>query len=376
MNSQAPRSAWIEVDLSAVTGNIAAIRKWVGKDVMIMGIVKADAYGHDMIRMAEHLLGCGVERIGISTLGEGIALREAGINCPLMTLGYLGPDQVEAAIEYNLIQTVFSYEMAKLISLAAQRLNKQAVIHIKIDTGMGRIGFLPDEKSLSEIAQIKSLPCVTAEGLFSHLAAADMPDKSHALQQIVIFESFREKLSQLGISFAISHICNSAGILNFPQAHYDLVRPGLLIFGGYPSDFVDKAAAPLKPALSLRAQLVMVKKLPSGHSVSYGCKFVTERETLVATLPLGYGDGMPYQYAAGGSVLINGRRAPIIGSICMDQLMVDITDIGWQDIGTEAVFIGRQGNDEITPEEIAGVVRTINYEILTNLSMRLPIVYK
>ena len=376
MNSQAPRSAWIEVDLCAVTENVAAIRNCVGKSVMIMGIVKADAYGHDMIRMAEHLLACGVERIGISTLGEGIALREAGINCPLMTLGYLGPDQVEAAIEYNLIQTVFSYEMAELVSLAAQKLNKRAVIHIKIDTGMGRIGFLPDEKSLSEIEKIMSLSHVRAEGLFSHLAAADMPDKSHALHQIAVFESFRECLARRGINFAIYHICNSAGILNFPQAYYDLVRPGLLIFGGYPSEFVDTSAASLTPALSLKAQLVMVKKIPVGHSVSYGCKFVAQRETIVATLPLGYGDGLPYQYAAGGSVLINGRRAPIIGSICMDQLMVDITDIGWQDVGTEAVFIGRQGNDEITPEEIAGIVHTINYEILTNLSMRLPIVYK
>ena len=367
--------SWIEIDLKNIAHNMREIRRKVGDNVRILGVIKADAYGHGAEEVALTILKNGADRLGVATMAEGIALRTAGIGAPVMILGYLSPSQVEKAIRYNIIQTVYNYEMAENISQKAIIKNKIAPIHIKIDTGMGRLGFLPIDASVQEILRISKLPGLHLEGLFSHLAFSEASEKSYSYQQCEIFDGFIAKLKEAGLEIPICHMANSTAVIEFPRAYYDMVRPGLAIYGYYTSSDVSRAELDLKPALSVKARISNIKTVPKGSLIGYSCRFCCERESTIVTLQIGYADGINRKLSSGGNVLIHGKRVPVIGNICMDQMMVDVTDIDLPEIGEEAVIIGSQGDEQITADEVAEIVGTINYEILCNFNNRLTRFY-
>ncbi|MCL1873600.1 MAG: alanine racemase [Clostridiales bacterium] len=369
-----PRPAWAEIDLAHISHNMRQIRGQVGKQTKIMAVVKANGYGLGAEQIARTVLKSGADRLGVATLGEGACLRMAGITAPVMVLGYVPPSQCELAIRHNIVQSVYSYDIAAQISAIATRQNRQAVIHIKIDSGMGRIGFLPDPDSLKQIRNICRLPGIYVEGIYSHLATADCADKSYALHQLAVFEQFLTSLGQAGLEFPLKHIANSGAILDLPQSYYDMVRPGIMVYGYYPSEEVNHNLK-LLPALTVKAQISCLKVLPANSPVSYGCHWQSEQESLIASLPLGYGDGYNRALSGRGQVLIGGKRALVVGAVCMDQMMADITGMENISIGDEVVIIGKQGKEEIIVEEIANKINTINFEILCNLSERLPRIY-
>ena len=370
--SSIPRPSWIEVDMAALTNNIKEIRRITNPHAQIMAVVKANAYGHGATRIAFTVLDHGADRLGVATLGEGVSLRCAGIMAPILVLGWVAPDQAEIAIRYHIAQTVFTYEAAAAISAKAMERNKKATIHIKVDSGFGRIGFLPNQQAIDDICRILALPGLYVEGLYTHFSSADMPDLNHTREQLDVFCDFVDRLRRRGHNIPMLHAANSAGLVNLPESHFDMVRPGMIMYGHYPTEHVRQDLMHIVPALSLKARVSYVKKVPAGTGISYGHTFVTQRETLVASLPIGYGDGYSRRFSNIGTVLIRGQRVPIIGSICMDQLMLDVTDLGDVAIGEEVVVIGSQGEDRITLEEMAKLDGTINYEVICMLSERLP----
>ncbi|MGI5892120.1 MAG: alanine racemase [Bacillota bacterium] len=367
--------AWVEVDLAAIAHNIKQIRAKVGPQIKIMGIIKANAYGHGAKEVAHTILRNGADRLGVANLYEGVGLRMAGIVAPVMIMGYIVPDEVDTAIKYNITQMVYTYEMAQNISQRAVAKGQTATIHIKIDTGMGRIGFLPDERSLQEIKRIFSLPALYIEGLCSHFSCADEKDKSYCLEQKAFFDKFISRLEAEGLTFPLKHMANSAAIMDLPDAYYDMVRPGISLYGHYPSNTVRRDEIKLLPAISLKCNIAMVKDIARGSYISYGCKYRCNEDRVIATLPVGYADGLSRVLFPGGEVLIKGQRVPMIGNICMDYTMVDVTDITRPQVGEEAVLIGRQGLNRITLEEVAAKLNTINYEFICHLSERLPRIY-
>ena len=367
-----PRPAWVEVNLPLITHNVREIRRIVKPETEIMAVVKANGYGHGAERIAFTVLDSGANRLGVATLGEGVCLRMAGIMAPIMVLGYVAADQADVAIKYNIGQTVYSFAAAQAISLKAQERNKKALVHIKVDTGMGRIGFLPNESSVEEVIRIMKLPGLFVEGIYTHFSTADYKDKTWTLAQKEIFEDFCQAITDKGFNIPIKHAANSAAMIDMPETHYDMVRPGIAIYGSYPSDEVDHSIIDIIPALSVKARVSCVKEVPAGTPVSYGRKYITPGPRIIASLPLGYGDGYSRSLSTSGEVLLRGKRVPIVGSICMDQLMVDVTELGGVDIGEKAVMIGKDGNENISIEEIAEKTGTINHEILCMLSERMP----
>ncbi|MGI6360722.1 MAG: alanine racemase [Bacillota bacterium] len=367
--------ARVEVDLAAVAHNIKQIRRRVGPDIIVMGITKANAYGHGAEEIAHTILRHGAQRLGVANLYEGVGLRLAGIGAPVMTMGYILPQEITTAIKYNIIQMVYSYEMAENISRQAVKKKQTATIHIKVDTGMGRIGFLPNQHSVGEIKRIFSLPNLFVEGLCSHFSTADEKDKTYSRQQLDCFNKFTKALAAEGLEFPIKHMANSAAILDLPESYYDMVRPGISLYGYYPSTEVKQDQVRLLPALSMKCNIAMVKELPAGSAISYCRNYHCQGSRVIATIPVGYGDGLGRIMSPGGEVLINGQRAPMVGNICMDYTMVDVTDIKHPYVGDEVVLIGRQGLEQITLEEVAAKHNTINYEFICHLSERLPRIY-
>lgn len=372
---QVSRPAWVEVDLGAVRHNMMQVRKKVGPAVKILTMVKANAYGLGAKNIARVVLENGADRLGVVTLEEGVELRLEGIGAPIMVFGFIDPDYIDVALRYNLTQTVYSLEMARLISEKAVEKGRVATIHLKVDTGMGRLGFLPDRQAQEDIAAIFQLPGLNIEGIFSHLADADMQDKESSLRQLRIFDQFLACLEKRGISFAIRHIGASAAVLDMPEAYYDMVRPGIIIYGCYPSEEVRHDEVRLMPALSLKAHIIHIKKVPAHTPISYGGRWVSQRESIIAVLPVGYADGYSRRLAQNGEILLRGQRVPVVGTICMDFLMADVTDISLPQVGEEAVLIGTQGSEEITLDDIAQKLDTISYEISCRLGMRLPRIY-
>lgn len=367
-----PRPAWLEINLPNIAHNIRQIRRILKPETELLAVVKANAYGHGAERVAFTALDSGADRLGVATLGEGVQLRKAGIMAPVMVLGYVASDQAEVAIKYNICQTVYSFAAAQAISLKAQEKNKTAVVHIKVDTGMGRIGFLPSAESADEVCRILNLPNLYVEGIYTHFSTADEADKEFTHLQQRRFEEFIESIERRGYHIPIKHAANSAAIIDMPETHYDMVRAGMIMYGSYPSAEVSENKIDILPALSLKCRVSCVKKVPAGTAISYGRHYVTTEERIIASLPLGYADGYSRAFAKNGEVLLRGKRVPIVGTICMDQLMVDVTNLGGVAIGEKAVIIGRQGNDEITIEELAAKTNTINYEIICMLSERIP----
>lgn len=368
--------AWAEINLDNIEHNVKEVAKRVGKMTEIMAVVKADAYGHGVFETVPTLLESGASRLAVSMLDEAIQLREIGVKVPILVLSYTDPARAGEIIQNNITQTVFSHDLAQALSKTAVKLNKPAKIHIKIDTGMARVGFQPGYCAVKDVVQISNLPGIIIEGLFSHFASADEADRDYTYVQYERFESIIQELNRIGILIPVKHIANSATIIQYPIFDLDMVRPGIILYGLYPSDEADKNVIDLKPAMEFKAKIVMVKEVDEGTPVSYGRTFVTSRKSRIATIPIGYADGYSRLLSNRGRVLIHGHYAPVVGRVCMDQCMVDITDIP-EDVrtGDEAVIFGKQGNREITVDEVAALSQTINYEVVCLIGKRVPRVY-
>lgn len=353
-----------EIDLQALSHNLNEVRRCVGKR-LIIPIVKANAYGHGIIEVSRHLIRNGIKMLGVAFVEEAIKLRDAGIDSSIIVL--FERDNIDAFLRYKLIPTIFDLQTAKRFSIEAYKQNTVLPIHVKIDTGMGRIGIDTSiaEKSIHEIMRLRN---IRVEGLMSHLSSADLEDREFTLQQIEGFKKIVGSLKKKGITFKFLHIANSAGITKFPESHLNAVRPGIMLYG-YGGDN-------LKPVLTLKSKILHLKTVPPNTPISYGRTFITKRRSLIATLPIGYADGYNRRLTNHGEVLINGRRAPVIGRVCMDTTMVDVTDIPDIDIDSEAILIGSSGKERITAEEIAHKIGTIPYEVLTSIGERVERVYK
>lgn len=366
--------AYAEIDLDAINDNVGQVRKAVGEDVKIMAVIKADGYGHGAVSVAKSLNEIGVDAFAVAIIEEGIVLRKRGIQSPILILGYTSPYQYGELVQYGLTQTVFHYEMAKKISDFAVLLGKKAKIHIKVDTGMNRIGFKDNEESVETIRKIKELPNIEIEGIFTHFACADETDKTSANHQYQRYDAFVKRLEKAGIHIPIKHVSNSAAIIDLKSLRLNMVRSGIMTYGLYPSDEVNKDEIKLHPALSFKSHIIYIKEVEAGEGVSYGSTYVTARKTKIATIPVGYADGYPRALSSKGRVLIRGQYAPIIGRICMDQFMVDVTDIeGVQELD-DVTLVGTDGDHTITVEEVAAE-HSFNYEFICGLTKRVPRVY-
>ena len=369
------RVAWTEIDLGAIAHNVQELRRLVQPKASFMAVVKANAYGHGAVEISRTALANGANWLGVALLDEALVLRKSGITAPILILGYVPEEQAEAIVESNIRQTVFSFSLAQALSQAAQRLGKPARIHLKIDTGMGRIGFRIEEESIREILRIRDLPGLEIEGIFSHFSTADASDKEYAQEQLTRFNRVVKQLEAEALIIPIHHIANSAAVIDLPESHLDLVRPGISIYGLYPSDEVQKDRVALRPALSLKARITQVKEVLGETAISYGRTYITSGPTRIASLALGYADGYPRVLSNRGEVLVHGQRAPVVGIITMDQFMVDVGHIPGVQVGDEVVILGRQGNQTITAEEIGEKTGTINYEIVTRIGSRLPKIF-
>jgi alanine racemase len=331
-----------------------------------MAVVKADAYGHGLVDASKAALLGGVDVLGVGDLEEALRLRDAKIHTPILILGGISKEEeLEEVIRHNITPTIFNFEIAKSLSEISARKGISTKIHIKIDTGMGRLGFHYTE-AVQEIKKIAQLPALKLEGLFSHLATADEVDKSYATEQFEKFQFVIEELQRIGIRFPLTHIANSAAILDLPEMHLELVRPGITLYGLFPSDRLRERIA-LKPAMEFKTVIIHLKKLPKGSGVSYGRTYTTRKEEKIAVLKVGYANGYSRALSNKGEVLIRGKRAPVIGRVCMDLCMVDVTHIPGVQVGDEVVLFGRQNDSVIEVDEIAQKANTINYEIITTL---------
>lgn len=365
------------VDLSAILYNMEQMHDNVAPETKLMGVIKTDGYGHGAIPIGRELEKLPyVFGYAVATAEEALALRQGGLHKPILILGYTFPYSYEALIAGDIRQAVFREDTLEELSACAERLGRKAKVHIKVDTGMSRVGIRPDGEGLSFLQKACSLPYIEVEGIFTHFARADEHDKTSARMQLLAFRSFVEEAEKLtGIVIPIKHCSNSAGILELPEANLSLVRAGITLYGLSPSEEVPKEILALRPALSLKSHLVYVKEVDAGTPVSYGGTFVTDKRTRIATIPVGYGDGYPRSLSGKGHVLIRGRRAPILGRICMDQFMVDVTAIPEAKEGDEVTLIGRDGTEELTMEELGALSGRFNYELACDLGKRIPRIY-
>ena len=364
-------STRVKIDLDAISENFDAIREKAG--VPVMAIIKADAYGHGAIQVAR-LLQDKCAFFGVSSMLEAMELRQAGLTTPILILGHTPVNAYATAIVHGIRPAIFHYEDALALSEAAVRLNKTAPFHFAVDTGMSRLGFQVSEESADLCAKIAALPGLEAEGLFSHFATADCENLRRAKEQAERFDVFDALLKARGVNIPIRHLDNSAGLMNFSR-HYEMVRSGIVTYGMYPSEEVSKDLLALKPALQWLSRVTHVKVLPAGREISYGGTYVTTRDTRIATVPVGYADGYRRNLSGKFYVLIHGKRAPILGRICMDQLMVDVSHIPETQVNDRVTLVGRDGDEEITMEAISAVADSFNYEFVCGISRRVPRIY-
>jgi len=376
MYKEAKRPAWAEINLMNLEHNIKCVRDKVGPNKEIFGIIKADGYGHGAFETSEVLKENGVTSFGVATLHEAISLREKGVTGEIITLGLTPSMYASEIVKYDFTPVVGLYENALAISEEAKKAGKTVHGLVAVDTGMGRIGLRPSEQdAISEVKKISQLENFKIKGLMSHFSTADAADKSYAEEQAKKFAEFHEEVKKAGIDISFCTLANSAAIMEMPNTYYDAVRPGIMLYGQYPSDEVDRTQMLLKPVMSVKANIVHLKKVAAGESVSYARSFIAERESLIATLTLGYADGFPRPYSRAAKVIINGAFAPIAGNICMDQCMVDVTDVPNVKAGDEVIIMGSDGKNTISAEDIATATGTINYEIVCAFGQRLPKVY-
>lgn len=365
---------WVEINLDALECNFDAVREELPENMKILAVVKANAYGHGAIGVAKFLED-KADYLAVAATDEALELRKNGVNCPILILGHIPYGDYDNIVKFNITPTISDFYEAELLSKAAVKAGVTAPLHIAVDTGMNRIGFKCDENSVEEIKKIKELPNIEIEGIFSHFAAADMVDKAYTRKQVEKFDGFVKSLSEIGVDAPIKHLYNSAAIADL-EKKYDMVRQGIILYGLRPSDEVEfnNIKVP-QPVMSMKTRVVQVKTLPSGECISYGCTFTTEKETRVATLCAGYADGVTRVLSNNGEVLIRGKRAKIIGRVCMDQFMVDVTDIPDVEAGDTATIFGTDGEETISVDEIAKKANTINYEIICNINSRVTRVY-
>ncbi|MCR5211583.1 MAG: alanine racemase [Lachnospiraceae bacterium] len=363
------------IDLDAVVSNLSNMKKVLPGDTLVACVLKTDAYGHGVVPIAKTVTELPfVWGLCVATVDEALDLRSSGIEKPILILGYTFPESYEEIIKHDLRPAILSYDMALAYSKAAKRLSKEVFCHIKLDTGMGRIGFSCKEDALSEIEKVFSLKNIHPEGIFTHFARADEAGTKATDRQFSLFTDAIGALEKKGISFDIRHCANSAAAISYPKFSLDMVRAGITMYGLWPSSEVDHGF-PLTPVLSLYSSVSFIKTVEKGATISYGGTFEAPSEMVIATIPVGYGDGYARSLSNKGSVLIRGKRAPILGRICMDQFMVDITDIPGVSVGDTVTLVGRDGDDEITLEELGELSQRFNYEFACCLGNRIPRLY-
>ena len=359
---------YAEISLEAIGHNIREVKKRLPEGVKLLGVVKANAYGHGAVPVASYLEN-QVDYFATATIEEAIELRENGISAPILILGYVSPSQYGDLVEYDITQTIDSYAQALALEKEAARQNRKAKAHLAVDTGMTRIGFQVTEHDADEAAKIADLPHIELEGMFTHFSCADQEDKTYCSMQMEKYDKMTALLAERGVTIPLRHICNSAGIMEFDDHRFEMVRSGIITYGIYPSEEVKKERLDLIPALSWKSHVIHVKEVGPGIGVSYGATYVTEKPmTRIATVSAGYADGYPRLLSNKGYVLINGKRANIIGRVCMDQMSVDVSDIEDVKQGDEVILFGKT----LPVEELANMCGTINYEIICGISPRVP----
>ena len=377
MYKEAIRPVWAEINLSNLDYNIKSIREKVGAEKQIIGVIKADGYGHGSVMCANVLRENGIKTFAIATLQEAITLRNAGAKEEIIMLG-LTPDMYADVIaEYDITPVVCDSANAKAISDAAAKMGKTVFGLIAVDTGMGRIGYLADEleTSIEDIKKIAALPNFKIKGMFSHMSTADAADKTYSHEQEAKYNAFYEALTKAGVYVPMRTLANSASIMELPSIYFDAVRPGIILYGCYPSNEVDKKQLSIKPVMSIKANIIHLKDVPEHFSVGYGRKYISKKPARIATIALGYADGYPRPYSAQAKVIVNGVACPIAGNICMDQCMIDVSNVPNVKVGDEVIVMGSDGVNTILADDIAEATGTINYEICCAFGQRLPKVY-
>lgn len=366
------RQTWVEVDLSSLEHNYRAIRSHLSKNIKVMAAVKANAYGHGIVEVSRKLDKCGIDYFGVASIEEALSIRRAGIKRPILNLGVYLKGDLDAILENDIISTVTDYELAKKLDRTARKKKKKARVHIKIDTGMGRLGIWHKEAE-EFVLKLCSLRNIDAEGIYTHFPSADS-DEEFTRSQISVFCSIISKLSVKGIEIPVKHLANSMAVVGFQDSHFNLVRPGLALYGLHPKyELLGKIN--LKPVLSFKSKIAFLKSVDKGRSISYGRTYVTEKDSVIATLPVGYGDGYNRLLSNHGRVLIGGQFCNVTGVVCMDQTMVDVTGLKKVSVEDEVVLIGSQGKNIIRAEDIARQCRTIPYEVVCWISPRVPRFY-
>ena len=364
---------WAEIDLKAIARNVQAVKKRLDPTVGVMAVVKANAYGHGAVEVARAALAAGAEWLAVNRVEEGVALRQAGIEARTLVLGYCPPGQAGLVVEHNITPAVTTLDTAEALAERAQKLNREFVIHVKIDTGMGRLGLLPEE-AVDFVGALAEFSGLKIEGVFSHLATADDPDPSFSRRQLQVYQDVTQALEAAGIEIPLHHLANSAAGLQLPETHHHLVRLGVAMYGLTPSIKLDLPVE-LRPAMTLKTRVARLRVLPAGAAVGYGRTFVAPEPTAVALAPVGYGDGYPRLCSNRGEMLVRGQRARVIGAVSMDQTSLDVSGIDDVSQDDEIVVFGRQGEAEISAEDVARWAETINYEIVTRLAARVPRIY-
>jgi alanine racemase len=342
---------------------------------MIMAVVKANAYGHGAVESSRVFLENGAQKLAVATLSEAIELRKARITAPILVLGYTSPEKAESILRWNITPTVYTIECAKGLTNAAENLGVNANIHIKIDSGLGRIGFQPNETSFSAISKIKQMPNITIEGIFTHFALADSKDKRFTVKQFNVFENFLDGLKERGINIPIKHASNSAAIIDLPEYSLDMVRPGCILYGLFPSEEVRGENLELKPVMTLKTRITHMKKMPTNTGIGYGLTYTTKRESCIGSLSVGYADGYNRALSNKAEVWVGGGRAPVVGRICMDQTMIDLTNVLKSVNGNPVILFGDGRGGEPIAEDVAKWMGSIVDEVVSTVSRRVPRVY-
>jgi len=373
---------WADIDLAAIDHNLKALRKLTGPAVRMLAAVKANAYGHGLVPVARRVAASGADMLGVARIDEGIELRASGIEVPILIFGYTPPAATGELLKYSLTPTVSSHATADAMSTAAVAAGKRLAVHIKVDTGMGRIGLLPASlqppggpDAAAVIERIVRLEGLIPEGIYTHFAASDSRDKTSASRQFARFMELLAVLAAKGVTFPLRHAANSGALIDMPETHLDMVRPGIAVYGLYPSDEIDKSRIRLIPAMALKAKIAQVKAVAAGFQVSYGSTYTTHRPTVIATVPVGYADGYRRLLSSRGVMLAGGRRVPVVGRVCMDLAMIDVGEVPNVQAGDEVVVLGAQGDAFISADEMAGWLDTINYEVVSTVMARVPRVY-
>ena len=377
---------WAEINLEAYAHNIRELRRVTRPPARLMAVVKANGYGHGAVEVAREALQNGARYLGVARINEAIPLREAGLEVPILIFGYSPPGLAPVLIDYELTQTVYSLSTASALSEQATRKGGKINVHLKVDSGMGRLGLLlvptngnPDDiaaqNSVREIEAISRLRGLTVEGIFTHFATADSADKSYADLQLGRFMDLLNRLQKEGLELPVRHAANSGALIDMPDSHLDMVRPGIATYGLHPSDEVNKRIVDLKPVMTLKSKIIHLKRVAPGFNISYGITFQTKNHTTIATVPVGYADGFNRLLSSRGHMLVHGQRVPIVGRVCMDLTMLDVGGVAGVTLEDEVVVIGEQGNEAVTADEIAASLDTINYEVVSTITGRVPRVY-